>query len=210
MLIPSYIVNKLLKQNNTLISSYFWKLHVSLNPIIYCHATEEKVSDDRSEEKRESLTYINRGNHQSIAVSPLDMLEEELISFQKQQENLFACTTVLGGPQDSPELRGTIVELKQMLAVAESSISNRLKGEVSEYEIERHAVLEDGFFELKADYFALLRHCVNAEATPLPQVVVTPPSYNQGPDIQRFGNPHASPALQTMQPPPVHRGRLFY
>lgn len=127
------------------------------------------------------------------------MLEEELISFQAQQEHLYGLMCAIGTADDSPALRKNIIELKQILAVAESSISNRIKGEVPEHEIERHATLEDGFFELKANYFALLRQCVSVESTPLSESNYTPPSHNQGPDVQRYGNPHASPALQTMQ-----------
>lgn len=153
---------------------------------------------------------IYRGGHQSVAVSPLDMLEEELISFQTQQENLYALVCAIGTADDSVAVRQAITELKKILAVAESSISNRVKGEVPEHEIERHATLEDGFFELKANYFALLRRCVAAESTPLEGITEPPqPVMTGGPDIQRFGNPHATPELQNMQPPPVHRRKFI-
>lgn len=141
--------------------------------------------------------WLCRGGHQSVAVSPLDMLEEELYSFQNQQILLAQLIDALGSPNDSRELRANIMQMKQGLAVAESSISNRLQIEVEDHQLERMGVLEDSFFELKTSYFALLRHCVAAENIRLPEPEM-PQSQTTAPDVQRFGNPHNSPALQNM------------
>ena len=104
-----------------------------------------------------------------MAVSPLDMLQEEVNGFLNAQVTLLEYMDLLGGEYDCEDLRQKMMILKQALAVAESSISNRLKGEVTEEEAERHGQLEDEFFELKARYFALLRECIQAETIRLPQ-----------------------------------------
>lgn len=139
---------------------------------------------------------MKRGGHQSVAVSPLDMLEEEVFSFRNQQIQLVQHIQALGSEEDGPALRKNIMTLKQGLAVAESSISNRIDMEVPEEQMDRLGNLEDAFFELKANYFSLLRQCVAAEnSIRIPE----PPTTNHGgPDIQRYGNPHATPQLQNM------------
>jgi len=143
-----------------------------------------------------------RGGHQSVAVSPLDMLEEEVFSFQNQQSLLVGHINALGSPADNPELRKQIMKMKQGLAMAESSISNRLKDmDVPDEQLERLGFLEDSFFELKANYFSLLRQCVSAENIRMPEPEPQLPDRTSAPDVQRFGNPHNTPELQNMPYP---------
>lgn len=112
-----------------------------------------------------------------MAVSPLDMLQEEVDGFLTAQLALLECMELIGTEEDGEALRAEMHTLKQALAVAESSISNRLKSdEVADLDPERHGALEDEFFELKARYFSQLRECLQAEATPIPVAQPLPPA----------------------------------
>src|SRR3990167_6739752 len=133
------------------------------------------------------------------------MLEEEMHGFTASLGILQHYAEMIGSANDGLELRNKIIETKQGLSMAESSISNRIKSEFSPEEAEKHENLQEEFFEMKTNYFSLLRFCNEAEN----QVPISSLYGNgdTGPNIQRFGNPHTSPALQMQQggPPPVIR-----
>ena len=160
-----------------------------------------------------------------------DIIDEEIKAMQNDLDTFSFMLSEFGTPNDNDALRQKVFETKSLLADQEQSISSRLKIDVSGDDFNRHAELEDAFFEVKSNYYSLLSllnvkqsnfpiptsSTSSFESLPLPSQPIQqssqPNPYDQSsisqssnpfaqqPQFEQYSQPQIQPTYQSLNQP---------